>query len=177
MKTNDLLDRVKREYRLTSDYQLAKKLDISRSRVSQYRTTSQTMNDELVLVIEKLLKLPPGSILLEMHAERTKCKDAAKILHDLSVKMMSTAAAVLLSVSVTYSDLSAPQHAPALTYLAMQQCILCKIKNSLIYSPRFLVNFSPVRIIVLFLKTPINLQLYDNTKKREIHNYNLWVLS
>lgn len=60
------------------------------------------MDDELILKVENLLDMPPGSLLLEMHAERTKCTKAARIMRDLSARLLSTAAALLLSVSVAY---------------------------------------------------------------------------
>lgn len=102
MNTIELIDRVKTAYGLTSDYQLAKKLAVSHSRISNYRNGKRTADDDLVLKCETLLDMPPGSLLVEFQAQRTKCKEAAAILHRLSEKLMSTAAAILLAVSMAY---------------------------------------------------------------------------
>lgn len=109
MTTNEILDRVKAEYGLTSDYQLAKKLGVSGSRISNYRAGISNIDDSLILSIENLLDVPPGSLLLEMHAERSKCAAAAKILHQISAKMLSTAAAIILGISVVYSAAMSPE--------------------------------------------------------------------
>ncbi len=104
MNTLELLDRVKREYKLTSDYQLSKILDISRQRVSNYRNSKRSADDDLVFKCEKLLKAPPGSLLIEFQANRTKCPQAAKILHKISAQIARSAAALLL----VFIGLSAP---------------------------------------------------------------------
>lgn len=103
MTTIEILDRIKAEYSLTSDYQLAKKLNISTSRVGNYRSGRSSMDDELILKVEDLLDMPEGALLLEMQASRTKCKDAARLFHEMSKRLLSTAAAVMLSISVSYT--------------------------------------------------------------------------
>ena len=82
--TNFYLDRLKAALKLPSDRQLAIKLGITTSRMSNYRNTSHNMDDDLSLRVEKLLKLPAGSILLEMQALRTKCPIASNIFKKLS---------------------------------------------------------------------------------------------
>jgi len=83
----DLLDLIKSRYSLTSDYAAAKFLGISKARVSNYRTGKNSMDQSLILRIETLLKYPPGSLLFEMQAARTKCPDAAKIFHQTAQKI------------------------------------------------------------------------------------------
>lgn len=102
MTTNEILDRLKAEYNLTSDYQLAKKLDISRARVSNYRNMNTNMDDDLVLKVEDLLEMPEGTLLLEMHAERSKCPEAAKILHKISKQLLAAAASVIVVITMTF---------------------------------------------------------------------------
>ena len=102
MTTSEILDRLKDEYSLTSDYQVAKKLNISRSRVSHYRVSNQTMSDELVLKVEKLLEVPEGTLLLEMQASRTKCPEAAEVLHRISKQILSAAASILLVITMAF---------------------------------------------------------------------------
>lgn len=140
MNTCEILDRVKAEYGLTSDYQLAKKLSISHSRLSNYRHRQSTMDDDLVLTCENLLELPPGSLLIEFQAQLTKCKAAADILHKLAARMMSHAAAVFLVISITYNIGAGLFFEFAPGFFAVHQCILCKIQKTLIWEI-FLVFF------------------------------------
>ena len=106
MNTIEILDTLKAEYGLTSDYQLAKKLGTSTSRVGNYRSGRSKFDDEMVLQVENLLDLPEGSLLLEIQSQRTKCKTAAEILHKLSKQLMATAAALFLTLSTGYGSFS-----------------------------------------------------------------------
>ncbi len=55
--TNELLDMVKDRYSLTSDYKLAQKLDVSRSRLSKWRNELNSMDWEIAFKIADLLNL------------------------------------------------------------------------------------------------------------------------
>lgn len=70
MKTIDYLDAVKAAYNLTSDYQLAKKLGESASRISLYRTKDYVMSDDLAVKISYLLDANPLVVLADVHIER-----------------------------------------------------------------------------------------------------------
>jgi hypothetical protein len=132
MKLRELLDRIKARHHLDTDYKACKILQVSQSRVSTALKRNSTPDDDLIISAEKLLDMPPGSLLFEAHAERSKCAEAAKILHDMSVKLMSTAAAIVLAVSMTYAMPDLGAGAPALASVVQQQCILCKIQYWLI---------------------------------------------
>ncbi|NAW57790.1 MULTISPECIES: transcriptional regulator [unclassified Vibrio] len=54
--TNALLDRVKAKFELTSDYQLAKKLEIRATRISNYRNGVSNMDWDLAFKICDLLE-------------------------------------------------------------------------------------------------------------------------
>lgn len=54
--TNALLDRVKAKYQLTSDYQLAKKLKVGATRISNYRNGVSNMDWDLAFQICDLLE-------------------------------------------------------------------------------------------------------------------------
>ncbi|MEN3159561.1 hypothetical protein ABC502_14370 [Alkalimonas sp. NCh-2] len=69
MKTVEYMDAVKTAYSLTSDYQLAKKLAESPSRISLYRTNGTVMNDEMAIKIAYLLELNPLKVLSDAHIE------------------------------------------------------------------------------------------------------------
>lgn len=98
MNTCEWLDKVKEEKQIVSDYKLGKSLGIAPSRVSGYRISNTQMGDELALKIEKLLKLPAGTVLLDMHAERTKCVQASKVFKKLAKELTSAAASLLITI-------------------------------------------------------------------------------
>lgn len=54
--TNTLLDRVKSKFELTSDYQLAKKLGVGPTRISNYRNGVSNMDWDLAFTICDLLE-------------------------------------------------------------------------------------------------------------------------
>lgn len=70
MKTAEYLDALIDAYLLGSDYQLAKKLGESRSRISQYRTKDRVMDDDMAIKISYLLDLNPLAVLADAHIER-----------------------------------------------------------------------------------------------------------
>jgi len=112
MNTNEYLDLIKSTKSITSDYKLAQLLDISRSRLSAYRNKPRNMDDDLVLKVEKILDLPEGVVLFEMHSKRTNCPQAAQIFHEISQKLAAGALAVVLAVSVSFApaEVSAGQN-------------------------------------------------------------------
>lgn len=93
---NAVLDAIKARYSLVSDGQLAAKLGISRQRVSNYRKTTYTFDDDLCPVIENLLELPPGMVSLEMHGQRSKCPAVAATFHKIAQQLAAGALCLLL---------------------------------------------------------------------------------
>ncbi len=69
MKTVEYLDAVKAAYSLATDYQLAKKIGESTSRISMYRTNATVMNDAMAIKISYLLDLNPLKVLADAHIE------------------------------------------------------------------------------------------------------------
>ena len=74
MTTLEYLDAVKAAYNLTSDYQLAKKLDISTSRMSNYRIGRSVMEDDLAVKVAYLLDKNPLTVLADAHIYREERK-------------------------------------------------------------------------------------------------------
>lgn len=70
MKTCDFLDKLKAAYGLTSDYQLAKKLDISQSSVTNYRKGHTVMDNELAVKVSELLELDALYVVACVNIER-----------------------------------------------------------------------------------------------------------
>lgn len=103
MDTIYFLDRIKSEYSITSDYKLAKLMGISTSRLSHYRVGKHSMDEVLALRVEKLLKLKPGTVLLEIQAGRTKCPEAAQVLHDIARKLAGGILALVIAFTALFS--------------------------------------------------------------------------
>ncbi|MFK5951320.1 MAG: hypothetical protein QM500_21405 [Methylococcales bacterium] len=93
---NEILDAVKDHYSLSSDGQIAKKLGVSRYRISNWRCGKNTIDDDIAIVIENVLKLPEGVISLEMHSQRTKCPAVSKTFHQLAQKLAAGALCIML---------------------------------------------------------------------------------
>jgi len=94
--TNQLLDRVKAEYDIKSDYALAPLLRCSRAAVSNYRTRGTLLSDELAIWVADLLNEDRAYILACVAYERAK-SDVAKTAwaHMADVAKRYGAAAVL----------------------------------------------------------------------------------
>jgi transcriptional regulator with XRE-family HTH domain len=72
MNTIEFLDRLRARRGLTSDYQVAKALGVSHTRVSNWRTGRNTFDDGVALLIAAELAMLPGYVLACMKAERAK---------------------------------------------------------------------------------------------------------
>lgn len=124
--TNEILDTIKSRHDWGSDYKLAQELGISRSRLSAYRRKNVNMDDDVVLQAEKLLDLPEGTLLMEMHAIRTKCPTAKGVFHKISAKIAAGALAIMLGISTLY----APMPVEARTNWPIQpEYTLCRISR------------------------------------------------
>lgn len=113
--TQDLLDQVKARYELPSDYALAKKLGMSRERVSRYRNTNGQLGDEAALKVAELLNLDPAYVLACAAFERTKNSAARTAWEHMAnlAKTYGAAAALLLLVAVPGLTPTPSQAAPA----------------------------------------------------------------
>jgi hypothetical protein len=70
MRTIDYLNAVQSRYALTSDYQLAHKLGLTRSNISVLRNCKGFQGEETATFIAKLLDLPPARVVAHANAER-----------------------------------------------------------------------------------------------------------
>lgn len=74
MTTLEYLDAVKAAYCLTSDYQLAKKLSVGTTRITNYRQGRTVMDDDLAIKVAYLLDKNPLTVLADTHIEREQSK-------------------------------------------------------------------------------------------------------
>lgn len=80
--TNYFLNLLKKEKKLTSDYQVAKVLDASPSRIANYRANRREFDDLTCLKIADLLGYPDHIVLLAIWASREKSPRIRKVYSD-----------------------------------------------------------------------------------------------
>jgi len=166
MDTIAYLDAVKTRHNWDSDYKLAKELGVSKGRISNYRTGRQGMDDELCLVVAKLLDVDPSTVLIDIFSERTKSSKAAKILRETAKQLGSAAASLFVTLTMLYMSTASTDAIASPTGASVLQCILCKISQFL-YSIN--ENYSIV-FFTLFLSNQLIfrclLQLRNIKKRR-----------
>lgn len=79
MKTCDYLDAVQTKLNISSDYAVAKSLNISRQAVSRYRAGFNFLDDEVALRVAEILEINAGCVLIDMHAERSKNSEVRNV--------------------------------------------------------------------------------------------------
>lgn len=107
MKTVDFLDAVKTRYDLPSDYALAAFMEVSKQKISSYRS-GHTLGDDVAVKMAELLNLPPAYVLACVHAERASDDQIRSIWTTMAsaakragTKGGATVAAGILSVSIS----------------------------------------------------------------------------
>lgn len=107
-ETQKLLDRAREMCSPTTDYQLAKRLRVSRSRLSQWRTGKTTPDNEVAWKIAKLLGLPITDVIAYFEKDRATTP-AKRAFWDAQLPrvLSALAIAVALCSSATGGSLSA----------------------------------------------------------------------
>lgn len=72
MKTPDYLDLVRAKLNLPSDYALQKPLQISKTQVSKYRNSLESLSEPVCERIAEILDIPAIQILIDMQIEKAK---------------------------------------------------------------------------------------------------------
>jgi hypothetical protein len=84
MKTNNYLDAVQAKLNISSDYGLSKALGISRQAVSHYRAGKGSFDDSVARRVAHILKMHPGTVVLDMHIERTKDTEGRSVWEEIA---------------------------------------------------------------------------------------------
>ena len=98
MDTNELLDRLKKEKEIPSEYALAKFLGVSQTAVQKYRAGGAEMRDQVALKVAEALDMDPGEVLAGLYAKRTKDPEVRKVWERLS-KLAHTSLLAVLAVT------------------------------------------------------------------------------
>lgn len=80
--TNALLDRVKAKFELTSEYQLAKKLDVPHSSLHRWRKGQNSMEWDTAFLICDLLEDHDQNVVLGLIDDKYKNPRLVNVLHD-----------------------------------------------------------------------------------------------
>lgn len=80
MKAHEWIDRVKEHCGIASDYGAAKRLNITRSAVSMYRSRGSTLDEETSIKVADALGVAPASVILDQMAERVKTPEVRTTL-------------------------------------------------------------------------------------------------
>ncbi len=99
MTFRDIVELIKAQYQLDTDYKAIKIMQVSHGRAYKALQRNSVPDDDVIYQCEKLLDYPEGYLLLEMQAQRTKCPEASKILHRISKQLIASAASVLIVVT------------------------------------------------------------------------------
>jgi predicted transcriptional regulator len=140
--TLTVIDRIKSNHNITSDYAVAKLLGVSRQSVSYYRSKGSQFDDTTALRAAKLADIDPYKLLASLHSEKAVTDDSAEFWKDLkntretlkSLKDMDYQQAIHALLNGT-----ATNKQKDLVKRVSQQCILCKIGNI-----RKTATFSPI---------------------------------
>lgn len=86
MKTIFYMNAVQSRYGLTSDYQLAHKLGLSKSNISSMRLGKSFLGEESAIFVAQLLELPPPMVVAHANAERAaRAKNSSLLAVYLSI--------------------------------------------------------------------------------------------
>jgi len=87
--TNVLIDRCKASIGATSDYRLAKVLNISKTTVTHWRNGRSRPDDLMVIRMAGLMRRDPAAVIAELHAERAKCAETRNLWMRIAAQLSS----------------------------------------------------------------------------------------
>lgn len=98
MKTTEYLDAVRAKLGLPSDYALQAPLTLSKSQLSKYRTGREVLSDEVAYRVAELLEINVGTVLLDMHIEKSKTPELRAAWMGMMDKLSASFTDLLLAL-------------------------------------------------------------------------------
>lgn len=89
--TTDLLDEIREIKGLTSDYQVAKLLDVRTQTITSYRTGRTQMNDEMALRATRVIGRATAPVFAQLAAERASHPDVKKVWQEAAKQLVRRA--------------------------------------------------------------------------------------
>jgi plasmid maintenance system antidote protein VapI len=74
-KSSYYLDLVREKLDIKSDYALARRWNVNRVVISNFRTGFRSLSDEIVFIVAKELEISPLEILTDLRAEKAKSEE------------------------------------------------------------------------------------------------------
>lgn len=124
--TCDYLDDLAVMTNTGSDYAIAKLLNISTSRLSNYRRKRNAFDDEAAFKAAQLLGLDPMIVIAEANAERAHKEETRQFWRETYKRLTNTAAGVILSLAIIGGTL-----APSLAYASFDGSIICIMRTTI----------------------------------------------
>lgn len=128
MKAADWIDRAKQAQGWESDYRAAKGLQLSRQAISEYRSRSATMDDDVSLRVAQACGVDPAVILADQAMERARTDSARSAWAAVLQRLGGVAAGALLAVGV--GSAPAPAQAAQLDSSGRPVCITLTPKRT-----------------------------------------------
>lgn len=128
--TKNYIGELKQVHNVTSDYAVAKLLQITTSQMSNYVTGRSTFSDEIAIKVADCLNIPAGIVLVHMQierAERAEKKGIANAWTEAMKGLKSSMQGFILALAVFAGLAGSPTPVDASTGNDPEQCILCQI--------------------------------------------------
>lgn len=116
----EYLEAAKVKLGIRSDYELAKRLQITASAVSRYRKRGTTFDPATAVKVSEILEIPPMRVIADAELERARSPDQREFWRAVLGKVAAIAAGAVGLAIATY-----PAELVAAVLTAV--CVLCKI--------------------------------------------------
>jgi len=128
--TLQVIDRIKAEHHIESDYAAAKLLGISRQSMSKYRNNKNQFSDDVAYRAAELAKMSPFKVIASLQSERNNLQSNREVWTEMErkdslVEMMQKQEVIEALQSAISGNTSASQR--KILVAITEQCILCKI--------------------------------------------------
>ncbi len=108
MKAAAWIDRVKAARGWESDYRVAKELATTRQAISDYRTRTATMDEDMAVKVANTLSIDPAIILTDQAMERAKNTEARSAWSAVLERLGGVAVSIFLTAGLGWSMLASP---------------------------------------------------------------------
>lgn len=96
--TIELLNAVKRQHKLQSDYALAKHLGLTRAAISRYMSGQDSLGEIAAIRVAAALDIDPGVVFAIAAGDRTRDAEAKKVWQAMAKRLTTAALALMASV-------------------------------------------------------------------------------
>ena len=118
MTTTEYLDALRARLALSSDYQLAASLHVTRAAVSRYRTGAAYFDEDIALRVARLLAIDPARVLADVAAERARTPEARTVWRRIA-NSLAVVPLFIFSVLCAPALLHAAQNAALRLYIML----------------------------------------------------------